>query len=76
MARVCSICGKGTRVGMTYARRGLAKKKGGVGKRITGKTLRTYKPNLQRVRVDVGGSVKRMSVCTRCLKGNRVKKPG
>ena len=75
MGLVCEKCGKRTQVGRRYARRGLAKKKGGVGKRITGTTLRTYKPNIQRVRVDIGGSVKRMKLCVRCLKSGAIKKP-
>ena len=74
MARVCQLCGKKTQVGVRYARRGLAKAKGGVGKRITGKTLRRYKPNIQRVRIDMGGSAKRVSICAKCLKSGRVTK--
>ena len=70
------MCGKGTQVGVKYARRGLAKSKGGVGKRITGKTLKKYKANIQRVRVDTGGSTKRMSICAKCLKSGRIVKPG
>jgi large subunit ribosomal protein L28 len=31
-------------------------------------------PNLQRVRVKVGKAVKRINVCTRCLRTGRVKK--
>lgn len=75
MARECSICGKKTTFGKQYARRGLAKAKGGVGRRITGKTRRTFKPNVQRVRAVVNGSVKRVKVCTRCLKRGLIKKP-
>ena len=43
MARVCDFCGKGTAFGGSIARRGLPKKKGGVGLRITGRTKRTFK---------------------------------
>ena len=74
MARVCEICGKKVTSGRTYSRRGLAKKKGGVGRRITGKTLRTFAPNLQRIRVIQGGTVKRMRVCTQCIRGRRIQK--
>ena len=31
-------------------------------------------PNLQTVRVSVDGAVKRIRVCTQCLKSNRIKK--
>jgi large subunit ribosomal protein L28 len=75
MARVCEICGKRTRSGGQIARRGLPKKKGGVGLRITGHSLRKFKPNIQRVRAVVKGEVKRVKVCTRCLRGGKVTKP-
>jgi len=47
MSRVCQITGRKTRVGNKYARRGLAKAKGGVGKKTTGITKRKFKINLQ-----------------------------
>jgi large subunit ribosomal protein L28 len=75
MSRVCDFCGKGTRVGGIIARRGLPKKKGGVGLRITGRTKRTFKPNIQRVRAVVNGVVTRVKICTRCLKSGKIKKP-
>ena len=75
MARVCEFCGKGTAFGGHIARRGLPKKKGGVGLRITGRTKRTFKPNIQRVRAVADGEVKRVKICTRCLKSGKIKKP-
>ena len=74
MARVCEICGKRVATGRTYSRRGLAKKKGGVGRRITGKTLRTFAPNLQKVRVLRGNSVARVRVCTGCIRSGKAPK--
>ena len=75
MARVCEVCGKHTRSGAQIARRGLPKRKGGVGLRITGHTLRKFKPNIQRVRAVVQGEVRRIKVCTKCLRGGKVVKP-
>ena len=75
MSRVCEFCGKKTEVGYKYARRGLAKYKGGVGRKVTGKTKRRFRPNIQRVLALVDGSVRRVKVCTRCLKGDKVRKP-
>ncbi|MHC4778779.1 MAG: 50S ribosomal protein L28 [Planctomycetota bacterium] len=75
MSRACNYCSRKTQFGNQYSRRGLAKAKGGVGKRITGKSHRTFKPNIQRVRAVVDGSVKRVKVCTRCLKKGLVVKP-
>ncbi|MHC4276987.1 MAG: 50S ribosomal protein L28 [Planctomycetota bacterium] len=75
MPRVCGVCGKGTTTGYAFARRGLAKKKGGVGRKITGKTKRKYLANLQIIRARLtGGSVKRIKICTRCLKAGKVVK--
>lgn len=75
MARVCEFCGKRTVSGATIARRGLPKKKGGVGLKTTGRTLRKFKPNVQRVRAVIKGEVRRVSVCTRCMKSGKVVKP-
>lgn len=75
MARVCEICKKKTTSGGSIARRGLPKKKGGVGLNITGHTKRTFLPNLQKVRATIEGEVRRIRVCTRCLKSGRVAKP-
>ncbi len=75
MARVCEICKKRTESGGSIARRGLPKKKGGIGLRTTGHTLRKFRPNTQRVRAWIGGEVRRILVCTRCIKSGKVVKP-
>ena len=74
MARVCEICKKSTKSGGSIARRGLPKAKGGVGLRTTGHTLRKFRPNIQRVRAEVDGVVKRVKICTRCLRSGKVQK--
>ena len=51
MSRVCQITGRGTQVGNKVTRRGLAKYKGGVGKKTTGITKRKFKVNVQRKRI-------------------------
>ena len=51
MSRTCQVTGRGTRVGGTIARRGLPKKKGGVGLNITGVTKRKFKVNVQKKRI-------------------------
>lgn len=38
------------------------------------RTARTFKPNIQSVRVVDGGNTKKMSVCTRCLKSGKVQR--
>ncbi len=74
MARSCDVCGKHTQVGSQVQRRGISKKQGGIGIRITSREKRTYKANIQRVKVMVGKTAKRMRVCTRCLKAGTVTK--
>jgi len=75
MSKKCFFCGKKTSVGNSLQRRGLAKKKGGVGKKITGISKRKFKPNLQRVRVEINGVIKKVIACAKCIKKNRAKKP-
>lgn len=72
MSRVCQICGKGPVAGRTIARRGLAKKKGGVGRKITGISKRRFLPNLQTVKTQINGAVKKIKVCAKCLKAGKV----
>jgi len=52
----------------------MAKKKGGVGQKITGVSKRFFLPNLQKVKAIVNGKIKRVYVCTRCLKAGKVQK--
>jgi len=76
MARVCEKCGKGSVTGNTITRRGLAKKKGGVGRKVTGISRRWFKPNLQTLRIqEPNGQVHRVRLCMRCLKKGGLSKP-
>lgn len=72
MSKICFICGKKPVAGRTIKRRGLAKKKGGVGQRVTGKSKRRFLPNLQAVRTMVDGKKKKVRVCTKCLKAGKI----
>ena len=74
MSKFCYVCQKGPSSGGIIKRRGLAKKKGGVGQRITGRTKRRFLPNLISVRILVNGKVKKVRVCAKCLKSGNVKK--
>lgn len=50
MSKICNVTGKkGTR-GYKYAIRGIAKKKKGIGLKVTGKTKRRFQPNLVKKR--------------------------
>ncbi len=63
MGRQCEICGKGTTTGyaVSFSHR---------------RTKRIYRANLQRIRGVVDGRVRRLTVCTSCLKAGRVKRAG
>ncbi|MCH2574701.1 50S ribosomal protein L28 [Candidatus Poribacteria bacterium] len=62
MARVCQVCGKKPMTGNSIS-----------GSRVH--TKRRWLPNLQKVRVlQADGSVRRMRVCTRCIRSGRVTK--
>ena len=74
MARVCKICGRGPIAGSSIKRRGMAKAKGGVGKKILRKNKRRFLPNLVRVKAIVGTTKKTIRVCVACLKSGKVKK--
>ncbi len=75
MARVCEICGKGVQKGNKIETRGKAKYLGGVGTKITGKTRREFRPNLQTVKVSNGrGGNVHMRVCARCIRSGGVVK--
>lgn len=62
MSQVCEYCGKKPQVGnnVSHAHR---------------KTKRRFNPNLQRVRTVVNGQVRRVRVCTRCLRSGVINKP-
>jgi large subunit ribosomal protein L28 len=66
MARVCELCGKGAMKGNAVARTGTRGY-------VKGRSLRNFKPNLRKVKVEIGGRPKTMRICAQCLK-SRVKK--
>jgi large subunit ribosomal protein L28 len=51
MSKVCSITGSKPARGSIIHRRGMAKKKGGVGRHVTKNVPRTFKPNLHEHRI-------------------------
>lgn len=75
MSRVCHFTGKRTRFGRSIARRGKAKYLGGVGRKTTGISKRTFKPNIQRVRALVDGKIVRIKVSAKAIRNGMVVKP-
>ena len=62
MAKRCVICNKGTVHGKSISH-------------AHNVTNRTWQPNLQRVRAVIDGTVRRVQVCTRCLRSGKIQKP-
>ena len=75
MPRVCPFTGRKTHSGRTIARRGRPKYLGGVGLKITGKTKRKFKANMQRVRAVIGGRVVRINVSAKAIRNGLITKP-
>ena len=63
MAMMCDICGKKPQFGHNVSH-------------AHNVTNRRFNPNLQHVRAVVNGSVKRLKVCTRCIRSGKVQKAG
>jgi len=61
MAKKCAICGKTPVVGRQHSH-------------ANNVSLRRFEPNLQTVRALINGGIKRIRVCTRCLRSNKVVK--
>ncbi|HUT58902.1 MAG TPA: 50S ribosomal protein L28 [Phycisphaerae bacterium] len=75
MPRKCPYTGKKTRSGSTITRRGKAKYLGGVGRKITGKSKRKFRANIQRVRTVVNGRVVRVNVSAKAIRMGKITKP-
>ena len=75
MPRQCPFTGKKTRAGRSISRRGKAKYLGGVGRKVTSKTKRKFKANMQRVRAVVDGQVVRINVSTKAIRNGMIVKP-
>ena len=75
MPRVCQFTGKRTVAGRQITRRGKAKYLGGVGRKVTGKTKRTFRANIQRVKAVIDGQVTRVNVSAKAIKMGLIVKP-
>ncbi|MGC8685392.1 MAG: 50S ribosomal protein L28 [bacterium] len=61
MAKVCEICGKGSRYGNNVSH-------------ANNRTRRRWQPNLHKIKIIVNGSVRRAYVCTSCIKSGKIQK--
>lgn len=74
MSHVCFFTGKKTETGWIRAEKG-ARRDGGVGNKIKGRTKRKVKPNLKKLRILVDGVVRTEWVSTSAIKKGLVVKP-
>lgn len=61
MAKACEICGKGRSFGNNVSH-------------AVNKTRRSWAPNLRNVKANQNGTVKRILVCSRCLRSGKVER--
>lgn len=75
MSRICAITGKRPVSGRRIIRKGVPKRSGGIGTNLVKRSKRTFRPNVQRVRVKLpSGQVKRMWVSVKAIKAGKVQK--
>ncbi|RMH24427.1 MAG: 50S ribosomal protein L28 [Planctomycetota bacterium] len=75
MPRECYFTGKRTTAGRQYAYSGQKISKGGFGRKTSGKTKRTFKPNIQTVTAVVDGRPARIKVSAKAIRNGLVVKP-
>ena len=61
MAQVCRLCGRRPTAGNNVSH-------------ANNKTKRRFSPNLHRVRALIDGTVRRVRVCTRCIRSGKITK--
>jgi len=61
MSKVCKICGKKPMTGNNVSH-------------AHNKTKRRWYPNLQKIRVVINGGIKKIRVCTRCIRSGLIVK--
>ena len=62
MSKICEICGKKPMMGHNVSH-------------AHNKTKKVWQPNLQKVRAIRKGVVKKINVCTRCIRSGAIQKP-
>jgi large subunit ribosomal protein L28 len=61
MSNVCEICGKHSVTGHNVSH-------------SNKRTKRIFKPNIVKAQVEIDGKIKKINICTKCLKAGKVKK--
>lgn len=75
MARICTVTGKRPVRGGKIIHKGQSKRSGGIGLQLVKNNKRTFRPNVQRIRVKLpSGQVKRQWVSVKAIKAGKVTK--
>ncbi len=61
MAKICVVCSKAKTTGFQISHSNI-------------KTKRRWRPNIQRIKIMLNGSPRRVNVCTRCIKAGRIER--
>ncbi|WP_149555000.1 50S ribosomal protein L28 [Treponema pectinovorum] len=61
MSRICDVCLKGSMTGNKVSK-------------SYNHTRRTWRPNLLKVKTEIGGTTRTLNVCTRCMRSGFVTK--
>lgn len=61
MAKVCVVCNKSKTTGFKISHSNI-------------KTKRRWRPNMQKIKIMLDGSPRRVNVCTRCIKAGKVER--
>jgi large subunit ribosomal protein L28 len=72
MPHECVYTGRRTKIGRQCTYRGKAKYLGGVGIKITGRSARKFRANLQKVRVFIDGKPERVWASARAIRSGLV----
>jgi large subunit ribosomal protein L28 len=61
MAKICAVCCKSKATGFQVSHSNI-------------KTKRRWRPNIQRIKILLNGSPRRVNVCTRCIKAGKIER--
>jgi len=61
MAKICTICNKSKTTGFQISHSNI-------------KTKRKWRPNIQKIKIMLNGSPRKVNVCSRCIKAGKIQR--
>ncbi|MFO8191406.1 MAG: 50S ribosomal protein L28 [Bacillota bacterium] len=61
MAKICAVCHKSKTTGHKVSHSNI-------------KTKRSWRPNIQKIKIMINGTPRRVNVCTRCIKSGKIER--